>query len=62
MYQGNSTAGGIEEYIATGSPKSLPMTIGPYATQIFLRFVSDGGTNFAGYNLTYMSGNLFMFY
>ena len=58
VYQGNSTDSLIEEHILTGTPTNLPLTFETHGSQIKLRFFSDGGTNFPGFNLTYMAGKL----
>ena len=61
VYQGNSADSLIEEHILTGALANLPMTFETYGSQIELRFVSDGGTNFPGFNLTYMAGKMLIF-
>ena len=55
IYQGNSTNSGVEVTF-TGALTNLPMTFGPYDTQILLRFSSDASTNYPGFNVTYTTG------
>ncbi len=57
VYQGNSTDSGIEATF-TGTLTNLPITFGPYGTQMLLGFSSDAATNHSGFNITYMSGKI----
>ena len=57
IYQGNSTNSGVEVTF-TGALTNLPMTFGPYSTQILLGFSSDASTSYPGFNVTYMTGKL----
>ena len=55
VYQGNSTNSGVEGTF-TRALTNVPMTLGPYNTQMLLRFSSDASTNYPGFNVTYMTG------
>ena len=55
IYQGNSTDRGVEATF-TGALPDLPMTFGPYSTQMLLGFSSDASTNYPGFNVSYMTG------
>ena len=61
VYQGNNTDSGVEATF-TGELTNLPMTFGPYSSQMLMRFSSDSGTNYPGFNVTYMSGKGFRCY
>ena len=63
IYQGNSTGSGVEaEAVFTRALTHLPMTLGPFHSQILLRFASGLEASFSGFNVTYTTGNHVYYY
>ena len=56
VYEGTTADVGNRQHNFTGTIANLPMSFGPYDSQMLLRFYSDSSTNSAGFNITYTSG------